>query len=67
VTAASALGDTVRGAPKQRRLRLRRVDVFARWLLSFAGDARPVSPPALVEAFEQIVRQTLACYEGSLT
>jgi proteasome accessory factor B len=67
VKAASALGDTVRGAPKQRRFRVRRVDVFARWLLSFAGDARPVSPPALVEAFEQIVRQTLACYEGSLT
>ena len=65
VKAASALGAAIRGAPRQRRFQVRRVDVFARWLLSFAGDARPVSPPALVEAFEKAVRQTLAHYEAA--
>jgi predicted DNA-binding transcriptional regulator YafY len=65
VKAASALGSAIRGAPRQRRFQVRRVDVFARWLLSFAGDARPVSPPALVEAFENAVRHTLANYEAA--
>jgi predicted DNA-binding transcriptional regulator YafY len=65
VKAASSLGSTVRGAPRQRQFQVRRVDVFARWLLSFAGDARPVSPPTLVEAFENAVRQTLAHYEAA--
>ena len=63
VRSAASLGSAVRGAPRQRRFQVRRVDVFARWLLSFAGDARPLSPPALVEAFENTVRQTLARYE----
>ena len=64
VKAAEALGATVRGAPRQRRFHVRRVDVFVRWLLSFAGDARPLSPPALVEAFRDVVEQTLGRYEA---
>jgi proteasome accessory factor B len=31
-----------------RSFRVRRRDTFLRWLLSFAGDARPVSPPDAV-------------------
>src|SRR3954471_87598 len=56
VRAASALGSAIRGAPRRRRFQVRRLDVFARWLLSFAGDAWPVSPAALVESFENAVR-----------
>lgn len=67
VKAASALGSAVRGAPRQRRFQVRRADVFARWLLSFAGDAWPVSPPVLIEAFEKAVRDTLANYETAAT
>jgi len=39
--------------------------VFARWLLSFAGDARPVAPGSLVAEFEQLRRETLALYRES--
>jgi proteasome accessory factor B len=64
VKAAASLGSAVRGAPRQRRFQVRRVDVFARWLLSFAGDTRPLEPPAIVEAFREAVRQTLAQYDA---
>ena len=43
--------------------RVRRREVFARWLLTFAGDAVPVSPPDFVEQFRGLVRETLALYE----
>ncbi|HKG90471.1 MAG TPA: WYL domain-containing protein [Gemmatimonadaceae bacterium] len=46
----------------RRRFRVRRPAVFARWLLSFAGDARPVAPGSLVAEFEQLRRETLALY-----
>ena len=62
--AAMKLGAPIAGAPKQQRqFQVRRVDVFARWLLSFAGDAVPVAPALLVDAYHEIVRQTLAIYE----
>lgn len=41
-----------------RRFRVRRMDVFLRWLLSFAGDARPVAPPGVVEAWRTLLRTT---------
>ena len=63
VKGAESLGAAVRGAPRRRRFQVRRPDVFARWLLSFAGDARPLEPPALVDAFRELVSQTLARYE----
>ena len=65
VKAAESLGTAIRGAARRRRFQVRRPDVFARWLLSFAGDARPLEPPALVDAFRELVRQTLARYEGA--
>ena len=41
---AARLGEEVEGKPHLRRFRVRRLDAFARWLLSFAGDLEPVSP-----------------------
>jgi proteasome accessory factor B len=64
VEAAQRLGVAVDGAPDERRFRVRRPEVFARWLLTFAGDAVPVSPPEFVEQFRGLVRETLALYEG---
>jgi predicted DNA-binding transcriptional regulator YafY len=64
VRAAASLGHPVRGAPGQRRFQVRRADVFVRWLLSFAGDAVPLAPPRLVEAYRDLVRETLAVYDG---
>jgi hypothetical protein len=41
------------------------MDVFARWLLSFAGDAEPVAPPGLVDDYRSLAEQTLATYAGT--
>lgn len=60
--AAMRMGEPVNGSDDLRRFAVRRPDVFARWLLSFTGDAQPVSPPALVDAFQQLARDTLALY-----
>lgn len=63
VAAASRLGEPVEGHPSRRRFRVRRLDTFARWLLSFGGDVRPVSPPALVRQYHDVAAATLALYE----
>lgn len=42
-----------------RTFAVRRRDVFLRWLLSFAGDAVPVHPPDIVQAWHTLVQQTL--------
>ena len=44
------------------RFDVRRPDSFARWLLSFAGDAMPVAPPALVDEYRALLVQTRAVY-----
>ncbi|HEX5437210.1 MAG TPA: WYL domain-containing protein [Gemmatimonadaceae bacterium] len=62
VQAAATLGDAVRGVPGQRRFHVRRPDAFARWLLSFGGDAVPVAPPPMVARFQALARDTLAEY-----
>ena len=46
----------------RRLFRVRRMDVFARWLLSLQGDAVPMSPDALVREYHDQVRRTLAAY-----
>jgi predicted DNA-binding transcriptional regulator YafY len=33
-----------------------------RWILSFAGEAVPVSPPHLADAYRDVVRATLSAY-----
>lgn len=60
--AASALGESVAGEEGWRRFAVRRVDAFARWLLSFAGDAVPLSPPEVVEAVRRLTNETRALY-----
>lgn len=60
-----SLGAPVAGNPRQRRFHVRRVDSFARWLMSFAGDIAPVAPPRLLEEYRAIVASTLAVYDGA--
>jgi len=57
--AAHRLGDAVEGDERLRRFRVRRVDAFARWLLSFAGDLEPVSPAQVADEYKGLVRETL--------
>jgi proteasome accessory factor B len=57
--AAHRLGDAVEGDERLRRFRVRRVDAFARWLLSFAGDLEPVSPAQVVDEYKGLLRETL--------
>lgn len=51
--AAARIGALVPGAPSKRVFRVRRVDRFVRWLLAFAGELRPVSPPEVVSRFAE--------------
>jgi proteasome accessory factor B len=63
--AAARLGLSVEGASDRRKFRLKNVDSFARWLLSFGGEAVPVSPPSLVSEFDRQVRLTNRVYENA--
>ncbi len=59
---AEQFGAPVEGHPNRRRFEVRRLDAFARWLLSFGGDLRPLAPAELVEAFDTLARVTAAVY-----
>lgn len=48
-----------------RRFRVRQLDPFLRWCLTFRGQVRPVAPPAAAAGFRGLVRQVLALYEGA--
>lgn len=61
--AAALLGRAVEGADDRRAYTVRRPDAFARWILSFAGDLRVVSPPAIATAVRDLARATAALYE----
>jgi proteasome accessory factor B len=61
--AAARLGLAVEGAVDQRKFKIQRVDSFARWLLSFGGEAIPVAPASLVSAFNDLVAETRRRYE----
>jgi proteasome accessory factor B len=60
--AAALLGESVPGRPMQRRFAVRRPEVFARWLLSFAGEIVPVLPPELVAEYHRQIADTLELY-----
>lgn len=62
VRAAAALGRSDEANGTLRRFTVRRTDSFARWLFSFAGDAEPRSPAALVDAFRELAARTRAVY-----
>jgi len=60
--AALELGRPVEGSTSRRQFDVRRLDAFARWVLSFGGDARPIDPPELRAACERVATETLARY-----
>lgn len=60
--AAASLGEAIPGKQNQRRFAVRRPEVFARWLLSFAGEIVPMSPPELVAEYRRQLAETLAVY-----
>lgn len=62
--AAARLGAAVPRHPDLRRFEVRRVDAFARWLLSFAGSATPVSPSEVVAAYAAERQAVAALYAG---
>jgi proteasome accessory factor B len=45
-----------------RRYTVRRIDAFARFLLAQGGDAVPVSPMPIVEAYRDLIERTVAAY-----
>ena len=70
--AALALGEAAGpgedGAPTGavvRRFRVRRPEAFVRWLLGFAGEARPLAPAAVVAAYAAEVAAVAALYAGA--
>lgn len=60
--AGARLGVPVPGNPKRRAFQPRRLDTFARWLLAFGGEAVPLSPPELVDAFRDLAARTRSVY-----
>jgi predicted DNA-binding transcriptional regulator YafY len=60
--AAAALGQAVDGHPSLRRFAVRRRDAFARWILSFAGEVRAVSPESLQRDVTALAVATRARY-----
>jgi proteasome accessory factor B len=60
--AAAALGRADERSSSLRRFDVRRADSFARWLFSFAGEAVPVAPRALVDEYAALVARTRAVY-----
>jgi predicted DNA-binding transcriptional regulator YafY len=62
VVAAAALGRVDPGSASVRRFDVRRVDSFARWLLSFGGDAIPLAPATLVTEYATLVERTRTQY-----
>jgi proteasome accessory factor B len=60
--AAIRLGKPVAGSDNRRAFDVRRTDAFARWLLSFGGDARPVGPAELCAEYDRLAAMTLERY-----
>jgi predicted DNA-binding transcriptional regulator YafY len=62
---ALALGTSVPEHDNRRAFRVRSLDRFVRWTMSFSGAARPVSPPRFVEAYQTAVREVLSIYQSA--
>ena len=63
--AVRSLGEAVHGHADRRRFHVRRVDSFARWIMSFAGEVVPVSPQRLIDQYRMIVLSTLELYAST--
>jgi hypothetical protein len=62
--AAARLGTPSSVGERHRAFQVRRIDTIARWLLSFAGEAVPVSPPRLVEEYAATAHATPGIYRN---
>lgn len=60
--AGAELGEADPNDATCRRFVVRRPESFVRWLLSFGGAARPVSPQPIVDAWRELARRTAALY-----
>jgi len=63
--AALRLGRPVEGNEHRREFDVRRPDAFARWLLSFGGDVRPIEPAEVRDAYASAASATLGRYTGA--
>ncbi len=64
IAAAARLGTSLPGEPRRRRFEVRRLDTFARWLLSFGGEALPIAPDEARTTLGQLARKALAVHAG---
>ncbi len=62
--AGAELGEADPSDGECRRFTVRRPDAFVRWLLSFGGAARPVTPEPIVTAWHELARRTIILYPG---
>ncbi len=62
--AAAGLGEPVEGAARSRRFSVRRIDSFARWILSFGGDAVVRAPQSLAAHVKRLAAETHAIYSN---
>ncbi|HSG49965.1 MAG TPA: WYL domain-containing protein [Longimicrobiales bacterium] len=53
------------GGAQVRRFQVTQVDAFLRWLLTQQGEAEPLDPPEVVEAFRGLARQVAELYVGA--
>ncbi|MBX9928198.1 MAG: WYL domain-containing protein [Gemmatimonadaceae bacterium] len=53
------------GRASSRRFAVRRPESFVRWLLAFAGAARPISPHAIVSAWRAAAKDAYANYASA--
>lgn len=64
VRAAREHGTASSDDPTITRFDVCREDTFLLWLLSLAGDAKLVGPPAMVAAYSALCQRTLAAHRG---
>jgi predicted DNA-binding transcriptional regulator YafY len=62
IAAAARLGTSLPGEPRRRQFQVRRLDTFARWLLSFGGEALPIAPDEARTTFGHLARKALAVH-----
>lgn len=59
---ARDLGDAVDRERDMVHYAVRRREVFLRWVLGMAGDARPIAPPDVVREWDALLERTIAVH-----